>query len=422
MGDDSRIKAFLEAESVYSFDGDIKRQPLTLQHHSYLLRQHFADARAAEALLLSADHWDPLTAAKTAIARGAYEEAKEHIRLLGATEGPYIQPEALLEMARIAFFESEWALGVACASQGLSRQPSLPTRMTLLQVRSSCYFELGAFEAALPDMNSIITIQRLFPNARVGFLSGLTRSKIEAKSVGIAEGRRLLKKSWDEFFATPAFLQRDSLVALARAEIFIARLEGQGSLPWAQLALALSIDSGDDLFTALATLDVLVESEQLRFQSDDQVHVPASLTASYNRFSRLRYLFEDISRQEPQSLSAQILRQHILSRRPSSGASQELPAAIQDSKIYVKSHSLLITRNPFKVEDLRGNDRINQVIQSLAKPISKPELFQKIYGRKFSASLHDSTLRTMLTRIRSTYGLRINSKDRQVGLEDLGIL
>jgi len=388
-------------ETAFSATGQIANARPDISTQAYQARVQ-GNVRLAEAISFDTQV-EPIQKLKSLIARGFLLEAQSLLGNLKAQ--PHLDDsvltELLLEEARIAILEGNWAAGFTAASSAFSKKPSAVTRLTLLQVRAAALFELGEFPAALRDLDTAESMITLFKNGSLPIFIKTLKSKLLARVHGEKAAEIYLNEAW-KWTLENNELSFDNLIVLLRAQAELKLLRGENPLQEILAHQRLAEAQGDRLFSALGVLELyylLGKSEGLKLKLD----------AFASEFSRVKKLVEEKEKSaELKSTSALTLKKLEELGLEKSAAHQTL---VNVKSIVLATRKVIIHVSPFQVVDSILQEKLFEAIAILSKgPVAKTDFFKTLWKMpKYIPHLHDSTLRALLSRIRKTTGLEIKT-------------
>ena len=217
---------------------------------------------------------------------------------------PSTMIELLLEEARLAAFDGEWVISLKLINTTMLMEPSPVTRLTLFQMRSLAYFELGDFRNALRDLDTLDSLGTTFTNALTVTYGKILRARIMARSVLGDRCELLLSGLWTSVKSRSGF-SIDTLLTVLRAEIDVRRFCG---LPHSDFALAswLVADAiGDKLYEALGRLDYFCS-----LSADGRRSMTSGIKYDASTFRRVNSLYAEMTGLSPAtSLTAQAMNE-----------------------------------------------------------------------------------------------------------------
>jgi hypothetical protein len=313
--------------------------------------------------------------------------------------------EILLEEAKLAFYEGDWATAEEKTSIALELQPTPTTHLALLQVRANALFELQEFTSSSRDLEVIDSLREILPKSSAGFYARALEVKVFARLRGLSEARALLKNLWDQFIANPG--NADELLTLCRIDLDLRRLEGRGTLHFARATHVLSRILGDRQYEALALVDLAYSVTALR-----RVSIQARLNEASSQFNRAAKVLSDIeSTIQDAALVDEEIEDHAFSFLA-------LP-----SHLYLKDHDLVIALDPWNLIPLTSN-RMVLAVSELFKnaDLDKARFFSQVWGKqKYVPRLHNNLVWNLLSRIRKDCALEIAIEDGQIRWQSKGL-
>jgi hypothetical protein len=313
--------------------------------------------------------------------------------------------EILLEEAKLASYEGDWATAEEKASIALELQPTPTTHLALLQVRANALFELQEFTRSKLDLDVIDALREILPKSSAGFYARALEVKVFARLRGLSEARTLLKTLWKQFIAKPG--NADELLTLCRIEIDLRRLEGRSTLNFARATHALCRILGDRQYEALALVDLAYS-----VTASKRAAVQARLNEATSQFNRVARVLSGI---ETTIQSASLLDEEIEDR---SFSFLSLP-----SHLYLKDHDLIVALEPWNLITLTSS-RVVLAVDELFKmaDLDKAGFFSHVWGKqKYVPRLHDSLVWNLLSRIRKDCAVEIAMQDGQIQMQSKGL-
>jgi tetratricopeptide (TPR) repeat protein len=313
--------------------------------------------------------------------------------------------EILLEEAKLASYEGDWAAAEEKASIALELQPTPTTHLALLQVRANALFELQEFTRSKRDLEVIDALREILPKSSAGFYARALEVKVFARLRGLSEASTLLKALWKQFIAKPG--NADELLTLCRIEIDLRRFEGRSTLYFARATHALCRILGDRQYEALALIDLAYS-----VTASKRVAVQTRLNEATSQFNRVARVLSGI---EDTIQSASLLDEEIEDR---SFSFLSLP-----SHLYLKDHDLIVALEPWHLVTLTSS-RVVLAVDELFKmaDLDKAGFFGQVWGKqKYVPRLHDSLVWNLLSRIRKDCALEIAMRDGQIQMQSKGL-
>ena len=417
---EKQTQARTKTETVISAQGQVLPSEVDHNTQIYLARTAENNARKAEALLYT-EPADPFQELRTLLSRGQFEDAEKKLAELNSSldaTAVHSRVELYLDQSRLAAYRNDWIKSLELCNEGLALNPTVVTRMTLLQVRSLALFELGQFAGARKDIDLISSLATLFPATPNAFYAGVLKARIAARTGGVQAGFAQLmplRKHLQQ--ATSG--GRDLLLTLLRTEIDLLRLNDQNITAHAVACFVLAEQMGDELYAGLAFLDLYL-SVSLEFRKA----LEGTLKVYSSRFEKLRSLLNEVETGIPGSTSSKTIKMAVaIAASPDFLSQAALTAPQQIKSLVLLSAHQVIELDPFRIRTTEFQEKAMAVLQIMkAEPILKAELMKRVWNVKYSSHLHDSVLRTTFTRLRKTTGATIRSAEGKVTLEGVLIL
>ena len=381
---------------------------------AYLAHFRDWDARKAEAVIVQKPV-DPLLYLRALIFRGSLEEARTlHASLQKESLTQTTMVELLLEEARISAFDGEWASSLRLINTAMLMEPSPVTRLTLFQMRSLAYFELGDFRNSLRDLDTLDSLGTTFSNALTVTYGKILRARIMARSISEDRCEHLLRELWTTIKMRPGF-SIDTLLTILRAEIDIRRFFGKqhSDLAFASWLVADSI--GDKLYEALGRLDYYCSlSVENRGVVKNEVTQDA---LSFRRVNALFYQMSDIS--TVTSTTAQGLNEFW---RLQHSSNDEVSLQFSNyTAIFFRE--CIFTLHPFKAIKLSKYKQICLALRCLKTRPSRAEFFKVVWGsQKYAPHLHDGLIAALCYRIKKISGVTVKNENSEMKLLDTLVL
>lgn len=389
---------------------------------AYLARLIDWDARKAEALCMSSEDVPMLQRLRSLLFRGRMESSERMLRRVRPSDQQEAS-ELLLEEARLRSFQGRWEDCAALCNRALEAGPAAISRLSILQVRSVAFFELGDFQKSLRDLEAVSSLSRIFPKSVLGRYGEILRIKILARTRDVATARGALGRLLSRELAAGT-LDLDACTCFLRTLIDLNRLSGESTSQAALANYVLVDQMGNRLFRALARLD-WCES----FVSDQGSADRMQLRAEAEEFERVRRLMAELdSAASDSSTTGKTMlaaRAHVAPARAHGLTALSLTDAhSQLSSMLWVSQGILIDLQPFSVRALTLSPRIKQGFSALSLvPISKAEFFRRVWGaQKYASHLHDDGIDNLLYRMRRVAGVEISAKGGMLALQSCLIL
>lgn len=384
-----------------------------------LARVEKSNYRLAEAILTSqGGEKDFLQDIRTRISRGFIEEARREVRAalanLADGDAEEFRGELLFEMARIEYQSGNWAESVGYLNQAASL-PDLPsiTRMSVLQTRAACRYELADWPGTLADVDVVRSLQTLYPRAGTALYAEVLWIKAIARQQGTATAWPHVNELWRRFSEARIPRNADALLTLLRLTIDLRRLENQPIADLAHACHRLAEAMGDGLYAALAAVD-LAYSDSLFLREQAR----STLLVARARYRRIDVLLREIESAEPDCETARnILAQRIAALDP---APRRLACA---------SESIVLLDPDFRIDlaslDIRPisfQEKSREILLALREgSMEKRDFFRKIWRVAYKRERHDIVLRNALARTRKQGGIDVASINGVVGMDKVQV-
>ncbi|MBC7693053.1 MAG: hypothetical protein H7222_14920 [Methylotenera sp.] len=416
MASPSQLESSIEADIQLATGFRVSESSEEQRTDCLIARVDRSNYRLAEALISqSGKTGDFFQSIRTKISRGHFDEAESLLKqaILHDEGADSLTTDLLrLELARVHYQNGRYfeTLEVTQRALGNPELSGLP-RLTLLQIQSACWFELGEWSKALKDIEAIRCLQLIYPVAQSGFYSEALRVKTVARSFGLIEAEAAMKQMTQRYFNSEQIGNADRLLTLLRLRLDLNRLAG---LPISVCALAchtLADAMGDGLYTALALMDLKYSESKLLSQEAD-----TRLSALRGQFSRVDQLdtCPDDSEMALQhhSESAKTLRRLSLKRRDD-GRSLLQPIS---TLLFPENH-LRVDLQTVSVHPLKLQKQTQDIIQALsAGDLTREALFTKVWNLAFVPERHDLILRNALVRARKQTQTTLLCENQKIGL------
>jgi tetratricopeptide (TPR) repeat protein len=365
---------------------------------------HEANAKKAEAFCLLTVK-NPFIQAKSFLSRGRLSDAKEILNNMSESQQ---DPEVLLEKTRLAFYNGQWDEGLKTANRALMLSPTAVTQMTLFQLQSVCFYEMGMFSQAMKAIEKIESIGTLFPNSRTLYYAQALKVRILFLQNDVRNAQLALLDLWRE--TSSGSFNRDGLLTLLRTEFDRSRIEKAPNKLIALAALKAAEDIGDRLYIAFSKLDLWALGV-------NRLYVDPLLKEYREEFARIDGLLKSIETKDPSSTTARILLESIVEAEDTTAVSDPEYIIHLGAGVAIQLNDLSVRK--FKI-DAKHFD-ILRFIGNAEK--TKEELFHTMYGgQKYIPRLHENILDTQLSRIRKETGVILKSRQGLVFLENCLVL
>jgi|GEM_PF-4669540 len=345
--------------------------------------------RRAEGLCFT-QKTDSLQLIRTLIARGNMAVLEDTITRMQAQDSTLEHnPEWRLEMARVAMLNGQWEKGLAETNVVLNLHPTSITRMTTLQTSSIAHYELGDFGAAKRDIEYIRSMGLIYPRAQAHFYNEVLRIKILACEGQIENAEHQLGQMWTRFLRDRQ-LNANIALTLLRTETHILRCADQTSNRAAYASLLLCELMGDDLYAALARLE-------LYLAGDTSSRLADAVTIDRRQFAKVDLLLNEIESGAAVSTTAK-----NLARSKNADSSLFDSALSTFSTIVIPKHQVLLQLEPFTAYSLEVGTRPSQMLMAILEQVtpSKQSVFEAVFEQKYVSHLHDRLLHMTLSRAR----------------------
>jgi tetratricopeptide (TPR) repeat protein len=397
---------FDEIEARYSATGELPTEN-TPEATAYRARLLESDARKAEAVAELYPDMDPLQRIRSYLLRGSLDLAREILfSLESSQQSPEMAIEIYLEQTRLNAFEGKWLMALQLSQTALDLKPTGISSLTLRQIRAVAFMELGEFVKAQREIDSAISLAKLFPRTGLSLFVAATQIKVLAFQGQQAQAQSKLERAWADLKSGPEF-NLDNTLTLLRAEIETIRSQQKPVAELSYAALTMARVTGDRLYEALSTLELIAGLSD-RMKST----WAASLTSANQSFARIRTLTEEINQDAIPSSSATSISRSIVD-----GRFARSPDNIDETlKIILLRREIAIDCRELKVENLKLSKQIQKALLALAHgSVEKEDFFRAVWGdQKFVPDLHDDVIRSLLHRIRKSHGIEILTREREI--------
>ena len=345
----------------------------------------------------------PLLKIRALITRGKLADADRFLlQAQSESSDPLERVELLLEAARLASFRGDYLSASLKASTALELQPSPTSALTLLQVRSLALYELGDWAGALADLEFAESFASVLPKAESGFYARILQTKVVARAHGLSEARKLFGKLWSN-----QDWSLDSLLSLTRLAIDLQRLDGKAAPELAIACYQLSRQLGDQLYSALALIDL-----HYSVGDSERARIAPLLEPAKKEFSRVQALCDEAEgKSELMTTSGHALR---LQQADSVGGAINIES---DGIFFSQSKRLLLFKEAESVREVGGKMSQALVALSYETPISKAAFFSALWGRqKYSPRLHDNLIWNLLSRMKKDFKITASIESDQISM------
>jgi hypothetical protein len=360
-------------------------------------RSVVGDFQKAEALSMVHPSINPLQLLKTQIAVGSYEAASELLLKMqeSISEGDQDKHiELVLEAARMACHQGEWAMAEKLSAQGLASLPTGITQLTLRQVRSTALIELGRLREAGMEIRLAKILSQLFPHGNLQVYVQATEVRWQTRSGDLKKAHQLLTTIWRNLSDTA--LNIDVCVVLCRVELEIRQLSLKRFDHLALGIWAMCERNGDKLYSALAAAEIPFSSAVLKFWDKE-----FELAGLYSR-ARL-------------AISAK----HSRVNHTPSHAVELTPEESRDLQtLILESWNIQVDLRTLKVSRVKYSDQVWKALSAIAGiNLPRAEFFKQVWElQKFVPEIHDDVVRRLISRLRKTTGCQVTVVSGAVGL------
>jgi hypothetical protein len=391
----------------------VERALPTLESLSLIARVQNGNYRLSEAMLAaSGEKADLLTWVRTQIGRGDLDAAEPVVlRFLQDPAYIHVHSDLDLELARIYFQKCSWLHCIETANRALLREETTALgRLTLLQVRSHSWFELGDWNKSLVDLDRVQSLRTLFLQAQAAFYSDVLRVKVTARLSGPTAAGRMANRLEKNIFGDSSVPGADPVLTLLRLRSDLSRLEGTVSETTLLASFWIAQAMGDGIYSGLALLDLAGHGSRL------SISAAPLLETFLSRHLKLRILQADCQLYEPESTAGRTLAFPItkVSTDRSEYDFETPPEFLFFLEWQVRLHlpSLEVTRTKIQ-------SRSAKILKALSNgPCERAKLFEDVWSLSYRAESHDVILRNALHRLRRQAGIEICSTDGQIALKN----
>ena len=402
---------FDEIETRHLATGQLPTE-FTPEATAYRARLRDSDARKAEAVAELYPDMDPLQRIRSYLLRGSLDLAREILMSLEVSHqfremAPEMAIEIYLEHTRLCAFEGKWILALQLSQTALELRPTGISSLTLRQIRAVAFMELCEFAKAQREIDSAISLARLFPRTGLSIFVAATQVKVLAFQGQSTEARSKLDRAWADL-KQGSELNLDNTLTLLRAEIETLRSRGQPVATLSYAALTMARMTGDRLYEALSTLELFSS-----ISKEAKQNWQPALNEAQESFARVRTLTEELSQDLEPTASAR----SILLSKVEEGFFRTPTQVDETKKVILLDREIAIVGRELKVENLKLSKQIKKALMAVSMgPVEKEEFFRAVWGeQKFVSELHDDVIRSLLHRIRKFHGIEILTLDREIG-------
>jgi tetratricopeptide (TPR) repeat protein len=356
------IKKFLDIEQRIS---EGTQSTIDLNQSSHNLVSHYIRAwrgRADLANLIQTTNvsQDFLTKLNEVRSMLRADELEQAIKLIDSLQTSHVLERVELELERCRYhlFRKEY-LKVLALSGVLLQMPEtvLQTKMTLYQIRGIARTYAGQALAALNELNMAISIAQSLPEAPSAFAS----YTVKAQAYACLNEKKLSKESLD--------LAKDQLDATTQDEIWIERFV--------------------NYLRACVRFDLYFESRE--------------------KFLRTTMLTQIIAQWLEAKVIVRLCQEDLGGENIS-----ELVYPILGGQ-YIPDYKIALMNSPKRIIRLEDSPQTSKLLEVLCKKnISKSDLFESVWGYKYSESLHNGHIRNMLSKLRKKFSENIVVSEKNI--------
>lgn len=408
MKNNKIVTTWIPAEIQYASKGETPNPEINA-NKAMIARLKDSNYRLAEAVLAESfiQDKDFFQFIRTKIARGNLDEAEQIIdEYLKSTDNfaETLLPDTLLELCRVYYHKARWQDSIKVINLALSKQDvSAITRITLLQMRTVSLFEIGEFEKCLMDIEEIRSLSILFPFSQCCLYAEALHIKVIARTDGIQRAELFFKKCVKKYLNVNEDGMPDRLLTLLRIKIDLLRLQNK---PYASIALAcqlLADSMGDDLYKALAILDLAFsENENLSKGAKTQ------LLALRNKFEKVQIILNEIESLNPESTSSKAISFYQPPKSENMFNEEINEILILDLNLKINLKNLNVSTTTLKNQSLNILKIISENI------ILRETIFSNVWKLDYDVETHDATLRNAIVRLRKQANIKIICSDQKI--------
>jgi tetratricopeptide (TPR) repeat protein len=374
----------------------------------FLARVGEFNYRKAEALSLT-HPIAGLQQIRTLLSRGHFEQAEKSINEY--TLNSPDDPEIILDKARLTIYQGLWQESIGFCNKVMEYLPTGISRMSALQLRALSNFELGNFDKALQDIESIKSLALLYPKAMTYFYAKLLNAKTMAHRGFLNTAKMQLNMIWQNELINKSF-DLVKVFVLLRAEIDVKRLEGSNPVSAIEATYLLANAMGDRLYAALARVD-------LYFAKNNSEEIKTLLDTDRKEFQRVDLLFQEVIGDNPTiSSTAKSIRSSFISQVD---VVVSTSLSNSPSHLIIPKYNCIIQMSPFRVQHLKQTTQTIRAASSLAKgKMAKKDFFSMLWGKqKYVSRIHDGLIHQLLFSIRKTLGIKSSVVEGQIIITDV---
>ncbi len=419
MSSDSVFSELESAEIIYAASGRVSeitlRDPAVRANFVRAIRANFRESEK----IIRRDIRSPLQLARALIPRGKLEEAAKSLELAERnTSSSAEAAERIRQRARLHTWRGDWSSVIMdCGAVLGGTDVSLLSRAAAIQIRANAWLECREYTRADQDLRAMEDLCEMLPHGQIQFYAEVSRAKLSARLVDIANGRGQFLALVEKWRARISERNLDELLTLLRLAIDLDRLEGRDTRSLAMACVWVAHAIGDETYCGLGWIDTWAGGS-----SEEKGNVLAYLGPILTRQPRIRALFEELRRDsageaKPLTDTAWSI-QESWKRAHAPKKAVAIPNCADIDRLLCLDSWIQVDLKELKLVTLRVQPRMKAILRALADgALSKEELFHRVWGlARYDSARHDSIIRTAIMRTREQAQVEIVSRDGKIAI------
>jgi len=354
----------------------------------------------------------PLQTVRAQLMRGKLAEAETHIKDISRQfeSDSVLKTEFLLEQSRLFYQQSKWIESLRAVNEALLLAPTPVTSLSLLQVRSACWFELGEFKKALSDVELILSQRSYYPFAVAVFYAQTLLIKLLARTGEAQSSSEKLSALWNSLLSESK-INLDQLLTLLRLELDLKRLKLETTSQEALACLRVSQIIGDRLYEGLAILDLNVCGVK-----EVETQFKPKLDSSIHEFSRVKNLWAEVmsNSTEGSSISGIEIQSYLKQEKINISLNQSDCSSLDSiNSLVLTKFNYVIHLDSLDCIDFRRHPQAQKFLKAFCNgsSFSKEEMFKTVWDiGRFVPHLHEEALRSLVRRVRRDLKIQVLSE------------
>ena len=335
------------------------------------------------------------------IDKGLFEKAEETIQSINWSDINENKKAALLSLKlRNLAVQGRWEEAVMECSQIMSQGPVAHLRLTALNLRAICLYELGDFKAARRDIEAIYDFSYLYPHCEEWISARCLEAKIFGLEKKFPRAEFLLKETINELRKTEK-LTVDHLLNFMRTNLELRRQQGQDYRQVAKACYHMARSLNDKFYQDWARIEL-----NLLDGGDSAIS-----STTFPVFER----FANSSNDTDRPLTTGLQWKKV---KPTADVSDS-DLQVSPERIIFSKWSIVLDLTTNKLEYIKFTKRTQSILHAISCGNNeKSQLFKHAWEMKtYRPHLHNQIIYVSVGRIRNELGINLRINDNHANVE-----